>query len=874
MNDSMEAHKRAIRIYRFLNEEKLLKPGHRMFTLNVPSSQRMVEKLAKAGSDTETKLYQALESYIDNGIAFDRTGSHVHLTRMEQARFDIRRLQQDQVEAETVAAIQGRTRDVIMTSGVYQENIATLKAIHAERQKTVPVRPVNDHIDGVYKLAKNYVWRDERTLPEILADLQQLKVLKDHNYSMGSEMLAMIQDVMACDGTALTDAARRIAEPTAEVMAAWKKGESSVWKTMCLPGNTYRQLEAQARDVVASVLEVAEKNPARFRAFFGDVSLVTDQLKGVVGAEGAGLLAQLQHAATAHSAASVFAGDVPDLEEVTPEMAQKMKRFKLLCDMAEYSLHGGVLMNFVKNVYTGYAGTVGGVLGGIVAGPVGAAIGYAAGSAFTVGNAAAHAAGTYAIRGSLNRMTGEQVRMLDKLVNFGPVFMTTTSPYDLMAHSLRNFGKGDSIPVAVARSVLSPALAPFNRMYQAVKGIYHGEAGNWTALGKEVATVCSAVALTATLGGILYSTGFLAVLGSPALGAALTAIAAGYGFLKLIENVRKVGGTVYATVKQYHDSLFLADNPMVARVREECAREARILVRMMADRDLYHARIQEEKVKELYNRFWKDWCTENTANTAKAEKIARAVADQLNEAEKVQARKEVATRIHNALTIVTRLEQAMDRAGDIARSEVKLAALRTELKELGLDVSRIRRAGLGQALQLLKEEQLSIVEGQSGTVTPGSSEEEIFETLTRHYREIRMGGHLVELGSLTEEQEKEAEEAASEKVYAAAEAMATRNLIDRSSLVLAQSLSSAVETQLQAGTKLTKEVLESPAVMTAAATALENEALTLKDALTDQATSYSAGFEQNETLSKLPESDKKDFLANTRWAFAPGWLAV
>lgn len=869
MKNSVSINKRVIHLYRFLNEEKRLQPERRMFTLNQPSCQRLAEKLTKAGNDTETRLYQALESYIDNGVAFNQTGSHQHLTNMQQARFDIRRLQQDQVEAETIAVIQGRTQDVVLTSGNYKENIAALQAIHADRQKTVPIRPADDAIDGVYKLAKNYVWRDERTLPEILADLRQLKVLKDSGYSMGSEMLAMIKDVMDCDGTTLTDAAKRIAEPTAEVVAAWKKGESSIWKTMCLPGNTYRQLEAEARSVVASVLDIAEKNPAQFRAFFGDVSLVIDQLKGVVGAEGAGLLAQLQHAATAHSAASIFAGDVPNLDEVTPEMTKKMKRFKLLCDMAEYSLHGGVLMNFIKNVYTGYAGTVGGVLGGIVAGPIGAAIGYAAGSALTVGNATAQAAGTYAIRGSLNRMTGEQVRMLDKVVNYGPLFMTATSPYDLMAQSMRNFGKGDSIPTAVARSVLSPVVAPFNRMYQAIKGIHHGEAGAWVALGKEVATVCSAVALTAALGGAIYATGFVAILGSPALGAALAAITAGYGFFKLIENVRKVGGTVYSTVKQYHDSLFLANSPMVAKVREECAREAQLLVRMMAERDLFHSRIQEERMKELYNQFWRQWAAENPEQ---AEKVARAVADQLNEAEKVQARKDLAGQINNALTIVTRLEEAMNRAGDIVKSEEELANLRTELKGLGLDVSRIRHTGLAQALQLLREEQLSIVEGQCGTVTPGSDAEEIFATLTKHYREIRLGGHLVEFGSLTEEQEKEAEEAAREKVYAAAVAMATNNLEDRSKLVLAQGLSSAVESQLQAGTRLTREVMESPEIMSAAATALENEARTLKDALNDQATSYNTELGKNETLGKLSDSDRHGFLANTRFAFAPSML--
>ena len=873
IKDDIKIFRRAAKICRFLCDEKALLTDRRMFTLKAPSSKRMAEKLQKDSSDSETQLYRALESYIDNAIAFDQAGSHEHLTKMQTARFDIRRHQQDQVEAETIAAIQGRTRDVVMTSGDYEENVAALKAIHAERQRTVPVRPVEDRVDGVYKLARNYIWRDERTLPEILADLQQLKVLKDNNYSMNSEMLEMLREMKSCDLSTLGDTARRVAAPSAEVLAEWNKGnyKTSIWKTLGLPGNTYLKLEEEARSVVTSVLKVAEQNPAQFRAFFGDVSLVIDQLKGLVGAEGAGLLAQLQHAATAHSAASLFAGDVPGLKDVTPEMARKMKRFKLLCDMAEYSLHGGVLMNAVKNIYSGYAGTVGGAIGGIVAGPIGAVIGYAAGTAFTVGNAAAQAGGTYAIRSSLNRMTGEQVRMLDKVVNYGPLFMTATSPYDLMAQNMRNFGKGDSVPTAIARSVLSPVLAPFNRMYQAIKGICHGEQGSWLDLGKEVATVCSAVALTAALGGALYATGFVAILGSPILGAAVSGILFAYGFFQMIERIRKVGGTVYATIKQYQDSLFLANSPLVARVREQCAQEARVLVKMMADHDVFHSRIQEEKVKQLHNRLWNEWAAENTAKAAKA---AQAIADQLQETEKKKAREALAAQIHNAQTIVARLEEAMSKAGDIARSEQKLAALRTELQQQGLDVSRIRRAGLAQALQLLKEEQQSIIEAQCGTLQPGSGKEEIFATLTQHYREIRMGDYLIEFGSVTKEDEQAAEEAARKKVYADVEAVAARNLEDRTRLVLAQGLTKAVEAQVKSGKPLTRKAIESPEVMSAAATALENEAQLLKDALNDQSTAYSTALTQNETLSKLPEADRKGFLANSRMVFAPSWIAV
>ena len=578
MDKAVENFERAEQLHRILDSEKHKPLGKRLFALKVPSIQRLMKKLASNANDTETRLYSTMESLLKAEAGFHANQSDVNLKTLQKVRFDARRLQQEQAEFEIRAKLKNQDEQVVLTSGHYDQDVQTLKTIHSIRQKLTPVRPVGSHTEGAYRLARRVFWDKERAFPQILADLEQARTLQKLDYSAEKEFLQLLKDIDGMDGAAIKQAANNIAAPGSQLWQDWQAGKASFLQVLRLPSQSYRALEQEARNIITLALQVAERNPEQFRRLFGDVSLIMNQLQSLLGPDSVGLLTQLQNAARAHSMASCFAGDEAVLEEVDPnsDLAKNIKRFQLLCDMAAYTMHTTTALNFVKNVMTGTAaglcGTAAGIMGGLLtfgaAAPACAAIGTAVGTALTVGKAALAAGGTYAIREGLNSLDGEQVRLLDKIVNFGPTFLTATSPYDAIATGLRHFGKGDSLPTAMARTVLGPILAPFKNIYKAIKGIYHGEEGAWKKLGIELALSTSAIALAAALGARLYATGFAVILGSPVLGATLSALAFSYGFFQLVNRIRTVGSSVYSSIQHYQQAMFNSGNPMIKQVPE------------------------------------------------------------------------------------------------------------------------------------------------------------------------------------------------------------------------------------------------------------------------------------------------------------------
>lgn len=879
MEAAVQNFERAERIHRVLDSEKHKPVGKRLFALKVPSVQRVMEKLTRNAGDSETNLYKTMEALFDAEAAFHADRSDENLKVLQKVRFDARRQQQEHCELEIRAALRGKTDLLALTTGNYDEDVATLKAIHQNRQKFTPVRPVGSHTEGVYRLARRVMWDKERAFPQIMADLEQAKTLQMLNYSMENELLQLLTDIPGMDSASVRQATANIAAPASQLYKDYQEGKASFLQLLKLPGNSYKALEQEAQGIVKAALDVAETNPDQFRRLFGDISLVMDGLRSLLGPESVGLLTQLQNAASAHSMASCFAGDEPVLnKEITPDMARNIKRFQLLCDMAACTLHGTTALNFVKNIFTGNAATVcagvAGFLGGVftlgAAAPACAAAGYAVGTALTAGHAAAQAAGTYAIREGLSALDGEQVRLLDKVVNYGPTFMTATSPYDLVATGLRNFGKGDSLPTATARAVLGPVLTPFSNMYKAIRSIYNGEAGAWKQLGVELAIASSAVALTAALGGTIYATGFVAILGSPALGAALTALATGYGFFTLLNRIRTIGGSVYSSILLYQQAMFNSNNPMIQKVRAQCEREAQALVARMMEQDLYYQSIQEEKMKELYKQYWTQW---EQANAETAKTHTDAVAAELKKTE--EARQQLARQIDDSMKAVAALEEAIKTSAETARSEEKLQALKARMKAFGLDEKRITRANLALTLQILKEEQIAIIQKQCGTATPGDSAEAIEKTLEQHYTTIILGGKLADLLDLNEGDEQKAEDEAQKRVLEAAEETAVRHYEERAQLALTAGLTKAAETQLAPGTELTEDAMKSPAVVNAAIAELEEQKKLLKDSVEAQANSYEAMFSQSPAVSSMPKADIRDMLRHTSWGtFGPSMIAV
>ena len=285
----------------------------------------------------------------------------------------------------------------------------------------------------------------------------------------------------------------------------------------------------------------------------------------------------------------------------------------------------------------------------------------------------------------------------------------------------------------------------------------------------------------------------------------------------------------------------------------------------MMDRDLYYQRIQEEKMKELYNTRWKQW---SEAHSAEALTHVQAVARQLQETE--TSRKQLARQIAESVKLLSVLEEGIRNAAEIAGSDNKLQSLKAELAKAGIDANLLNRAALALTLQTLKEEQLGIIARQCGTSTPGESEEVILDTLNEHYRTIILGSKLPDLLGLSARDERKAENKAQKRVIKAAEAAAVRHYEERAQLMLTAGLARAAKTQLEAGTELTEETMKNPAVINSAVAELESQKQLLKDTVEAQANRYEGWFSK---ASNLSGTKAKDLLNHTSWAFAPAVMA-
>ncbi|MGI9274724.1 MAG: hypothetical protein ACR2PT_07740 [Endozoicomonas sp.] len=845
MTSTLETAKKACDLARFMNAEQELAASERVYSLKTPDMAQLIATLESVDNTAANELYKNIENYLAAADAFAQLQTHESMVRFQQERFKLRMCQESLVMAETRAIIAGKEDASVFTPGTYEQNIQLLALIDGALQATTPVQPALSQAGAMIKIFGQHFWNSRTTLDQKMAELQKCKDLAACGYYFWTELSQLVSDVSG-NSDAVKTAIGNIAAPAKDGIAALLNG-GSLWKTVMGLGGSVSALEEEARKILTPMLEVAERDPVMFRRMMGDFGQTCELLKSLVGASGLPLLEQLKTRLSMESGASCFAGDEAKIRnfdpEKEPELARNIRRFQLICDLARYGMHLSVGANIAKNV--------GSTAALIAAGLGGPAAWIMTGAAAV--KTAASTAGAYTIRESVNAMPGDTVRSLDKLVNFGPSFLVSTSATDELATIARGVAKGETFCSTAVNWLVAPFKFRLNKLTEAFYAVREGKENAWMKLAIEGAK--SGLVLAAGVGA--YATG-VAALALPVVPAQVAAIAsmvmASRTFCNYLNSYEKGEGIVLDTIADYRNLLLSEDSAAARAVNARCRQEADELVKRMSSKHSFKQYAAEKAVRGLKIAHWTQFEQDNPAKAADFKAGARK-----NLAETETARRELAKELTAQARALAVLEKYKAMGTEVeARSA--FARFKSEMQGAGVPVSHINRLGVAYYIHDKISEITHSFDRMCGTETPGTTEEAIYRTLTQYHLDIELGGYLPTLLKLSRSDVEAARKVSAKKLADSQRHRTEAAIKERTQLALEATLKGIEE---EKGKKLTREELDSEEFRRLMSIKLKGEVSKLEDMTELKAAQFRQALAENELYRQMTPDQRKYLLGET-----------
>ena len=742
---TLQAMKRACSLARFMNAEQGIAATDRIYNLKTPTMAQMVASLEDKNDPLAQALYRNIESYSKTAETFEwiknneqkqvdahqkvssehRLSLHEAMVHFQQARFHLRACQEQLLMAETKAIIAGRPEAAILSPGNYQSNRQLLATMDSLMQLETPVEPVWSRGDVAISTI-GQLFKSRPSLNQRLAELQMHKDLIACQYNFRKELELFISETPSGSVIATT-VWEKITNPSKTAKALISQAGTSLWQVMASTAGFNTELQQKACSILRPMLQVAERNPRLFRRMMGDFGQTFEQLKSLVGVEGLPLLNELQMRLSMESAASCFAGDEAIIDDFDPqkepELASQLRRFQLLCDLASYSLHLSKGVNILKSVSIATALTT-----GTISGPVAVAV-------------AIKTALSYGIREGVNTLSGENVRTLDKLVNFGPMYITGTSINDELAKIARGIAQNKSLESILANRLVQPFKFRLNKLTEAFRAAWHNPRQAWKPLAIE-AIKCgailgaSAAALVTTYAACSSMMAFILVSIPVAVGAGLITCQ----WLTHVDRVQGIASDVQSAFGNYRKRVLAEGSEEAKSVELQCQLAAAKLAKARQDKTSF-----EQHVKELAARHLKDlhWSTYQAKSPEQARKTWFSAEAKLNKTE--PARKSMTAE----LTIQSNVWQILKRY----HSEEGLAArqidqFKIEMAKAGMPVPHINQWGVDYYIAEKIHEIAMHFDRLGATKALGSTENVIYQALTEYERDLMLGEQLVVLKDL------------------------------------------------------------------------------------------------------------------------------
>ncbi|WP_422138394.1 hypothetical protein [Endozoicomonas sp. ALC020] len=769
MLTQLEHFHHAIQLVRFMKLELEIPVSERIFMLKPPATRHLMHKLnnCRHKDDAEIKLYHAIQQYSDHLQAYHKNPSYSSIVAYQQKHHDLRLAQEEQLMAETRALIEHPQMPPVMSSGDYQENLQLLKVMDQALQETAPVRPVNSGEEAMMAVGYQIIWPHRKSFDDKLAELQHLKDLKAVGYSFSEELLKTCEAIPGST-TGIINRVSNIVQPTATTLQDWYSGKGSAWSVLTGVQGSYTELEKQACETLSGVVAIAQSHPRMFRRLVGDSVQTIEQLKILVGAGNSGLVSQLQARMSAESAASCFAGDkaVNETFDPTdsyanhPEQAALLKRFQFLLQVSDLALKGSIALNFFADLANHTAGSrlgnlLGLTAGALIAGPAGGVMGWTVGGlAGAVATATTHATGAVAIREGVNQLDGRQVRVLNRLINYGPAFANTSSPTDQLAQIARGVSKEGGLAKSFCNIYFNPFRVRYNRLTEAIHAYNKKEAGAFGRLAAEGAKCLVVLGGSVTTGALIAGGAFYGSLLSAALWPIVassfelivTTLTVGSVISRLSNSLDHVEALVY-TYKDglhYYQMLLPEGSDERARIEAHCMESSKRMMAKMTAQSSFKQYLRETITAEVANTYWQPWCqTEEDKHLV--DSVNAGV--EMEVSELADSRKELAESILKNQKALMILQSYKDRIDTLTKDHKAFNTFRRKLRELGLHPPEISR-GIGYYIQDQLLEIPLAINRHCGTPTPGTTLPAIEKTLEDTLRQTIRGHYLLKMAAL------------------------------------------------------------------------------------------------------------------------------
>ena len=694
----------------------------RLFWLNAPTTGQVKAKLSgtELMESTEKALYKSIIAYMDAREAFGKTGNNKCLTTMQQARFDMLRSQQQKLVEEMEAQTAGTPAATVLGNGEFHADMALLETIYQVRQTTAKYRPVETTSENVLRIGANIIWRDELPLNEIKARLAHNYHLQQLGYSFSDEFMTLCGE---CPETfnQVRSGFETVASKTVEGIKALFTTKTGLFTVLGLSAEAYNSIQSTLGETLKEMLEVAESNPVAFRRMCGDFAQLVPQLKLMVGAntELTNVIDQLDYRLSAEAFAACATGDKftqLDAEiDPTSKLAKNLKRFQFFCDLSSGLLKGATGINTITQALSG---------------PVGIAR-----ALFNIGT-------MVVTREMTNRMPADEVKMLHKLFRYGPVACWyTASPFEIAGNAVHNIGHNKGLAISIASAVFAPFIKRYNALSEAIMNVYNHKPGAWVELAFEGAK--SAAVLAVATGATCVAASTISLSGSvlATTGAAASAAFAIYSvshmaalFISNLEETTLLT-RAFQGVDMFIGQQFSGNSKVARSIRLKCQAEAASVVAGMKKKDAYQQEIIEKTARALYAKY------SELAHKSHMDKAHSFLAQ--NKEKREQQAAELAKQVETLRII----EENLQKASEISKSNEQLAELRQQLKGLGIDQCA-PEAGLAQFLLNLKQEMNASIMRQCGTDKPGVAAEQIEESLAIHQKEVMLGSVIREMLAL------------------------------------------------------------------------------------------------------------------------------
>ncbi|WP_152554089.1 hypothetical protein [Endozoicomonas elysicola] len=713
------------------------------YFLKLPSTDHITTALAQPGEGPEKSFYKSLLKFIDALKNSTVDDSYEHDLYWLQCYHDVAYYQQQLL----IHLIDKTDTHPLLPSNDFQQNIDVLWQL-ARARKNMGHRPLNPDSYAYYLSHLNFVWQEEESIEDSIAELYRKRYLKLLKYDPYEEFEALFKKAFQW-GTAAWRSIYSNAEKLIQKLRhagvsdslnfLYQEGAGLI-SSLFSSGNPVYHL---IRDTLSAMLEVAQQNPKFFRIMVGDFALLMPQLENLLGLRDPSitdLLHKIDVCMRGQALASTFTGDKPQLLDFNPaehpERASFIKKFQFLMDFSAGCSKAIQIAQIIKVFLSKNA------------------------SEFksNIKNLTLNYCSTYVARQCVSHMKPPVIRLYSNLryaedimpsmtLGLTSDFLASMSP-EKTVRLAHHIGRSSSIVAGALNFLLDPLITRFDKYREKINNVknnpFSTEArSDLQSERKKVAGILGISSVFSTTA-ILFINTFKIILfvSSPFLTTAFigvsTFLCSGCFIARRYNKFDEVWTSISKAISEQKKRIFAKDSPKAIEARKRINEISKANLEKMSElreQDISGWRIWRENKRRIeLSKYW------DTLPYKNKEKLHQDIKTKIKE--KHSDLKEDAQHIHILVQARTLIQNAMNNPDFNQWTADRLSDFNQQLAKLHfapLDVA---------SFPCVEAKINAFLECLCGTVCPGESVEAIMDTIESFNINLYKGGHLESVGHM------------------------------------------------------------------------------------------------------------------------------